>query len=169
MSDEIINRVEQSGLIQVNLDEFYPMGERLVFDLSDYLKEGLILIEKDFRNALKEVDWGKYQDKYVAIQCSTDAIVPLWAFMLVDSYLKPHVTLSVMGDKSDLEKSIFNKIFHEHNFNQYTDKSVIVKGCGNHPIPKSVFVDFAHKLHDYAKIVMFGEACSAVPIYKRAK
>ncbi len=169
MSEDIINRVERSGLIQVNLDDFYPEGERMVFDLADFLKEGLILVEKDFRALLKEVDWAKYQDKYVVICCSSDAVVPLWAFMLIDSYLKPFAKVVVMGSKSDLEKAIFTHIFQEHDFSKYKDKSVIVKGCGNHPIPESVFVDFTHRLHDYAKTIMFGEACSAVPLYKKAK
>lgn len=169
MADEIINRVEKSGLIQINLDDFYPTGERVIFDLSDYLKEGLVLLEKEFRAALKEIDWSQYEEKYVAIQCSTNAVVPLWAFMLVDSYLKPYAKKTVMGDKSDMERSIFNRILSSHDFNQYTDKSVIIKGCGTYPIPESVFVDFANKLHDYAKIIMFGEACSAVPLFKRAK
>lgn len=169
MAEEIVNRVEQSGLLQLNLDDFYPEGERVVFDVAPFLKEGLVLVEKDFRSALKKIDWSKYQNKYVAIICTSDAIVPLWAFMLVNSYLKPYAKLSVMGDKSDLEKAIFNLVFKKHNFSQYKDKSVIVKGCGKHPIPESVYVDFTHRLHDYAKIIMFGEACSAVPLYKRQK
>ncbi len=169
MADEIINRVEQSGLIQVNLDEFYPQGDRVIFDVAEYLKEGLILIEKEFRQALKQVDWKAFDDKYVAILCSSDAIVPLWAFMLVDSYLTPHTRLNVMGNIKDLEKAIFNKVLASHDFSQYTDKSVIVKGCGKHPIPESVFVDFTHLLHNHAKTIMFGEACSAVPLYKKPK
>lgn len=169
MSEEIINRVEKSGLIQINLDDFYPKGDRVVFDLSTYLKEGLILIEKEFRIALKEVDWSQYQGKYVAMQCTTDAIVPLWAFMLADSYLKSYATKVVMGNKSDLEKSIFTEVLSEHDFDQYIDKSVIVKGCGQYPIPESVFIDFTHKLQDYAKNIMFGEACSAVPLFKNPK
>ena len=169
MAQEIVNRVEQSGLIQINLDEFYPQGDRVVFDIAEYLKDGFILIEKQFREALKEVDWKTFDDKYVAILCSSDAIIPLWAYMLIDSYLQSHAKVSVLGDKIDLEKAIFNEIFLSHDFNKYKDKSVIVKGCGKHPIPESVFVDFTHKLHKVAKTIMFGEACSAVPLYKKSK
>ena len=169
MADEIVNRVEGSGLIQVNLDDFYPEGERVNFDLSEYLKEGLVLIEKEFRQKLAETDWLNFKDKYVAINCSSDAIVPLWAYMLVDSYLKSQVKKSVLGDFQDLEREIFNEVIQHHNFKQYDDKSVIVKGCGKYSIPKSIFVNFTNKLHLHAKTIMFGEACSAVPVYKKPK
>lgn len=167
MEGEIINRVEKSGLIQINLDEHYPQGERVTFDLQKGLHEGLILIEKNFRAFVKENDWSVYQDKYVNVICSTDAIVPLWAFMLVVSHIQPFAKKVVMGSKQDLEKAIFNDIFDEIDFSQFYDKNVIVKGCGKHPIPESVFVDFTYRLQNHAKNIMFGEACSAVPLYKK--
>lgn len=167
MDREIVNRVENSSLLQINLDEFYPKGERLVFDIKPCLHEGFVLMEKPFREFLKNYDWNTYQDKYVAIICSSDAIVPLWAYMLVSSHINPFVKKSVFGDLKDLEKAIFNDFLNQHDFSIYQDKNVIVKGCGKFPIPESVFVDFTNRLQNYAKSIMFGEACSAVPLYKR--
>lgn len=167
MENDIINRVEKSGLIQVSLDEFYPKGERVVFDMKECLHEGFVLIEKNFRDFVKNNDWKIYQDKYVSIICSTDAIVPLWAYMLVASQLKPFAKHVVFGDTNELEKSILTEVLNQHDFSVYQDATVIVKGCGKHPIPEAVFVDFTNRLQDYAKSIMFGEACSAVPLYKR--
>jgi len=169
MMSEIVNRVENSSLIQVNLDEYYPKGERVVFDLKDCLKDELVLIEKGFRAFISENNWEDYQDKYVGVICSADAIVPLWAFMLVASHIKPFAKKTVVGNKEDLEKAIFNDILSELDYTQFQDKNVIVKGCGKHPIPESVFVAFSLMLQDYAKNIMFGEACSAVPLYKKSK
>jgi len=167
MENEIVNRVEKSGLIQVSLDDFYPQGERVVFDIKDLLHEGFVLIEKNLRAFVKENDWSIYQNKYIAITCSTDAIVPLWAYMLVASHLKPFAKKVVLGNKIDLEKAIFADILNNHDFSIYKDAAVIVKGCGKYPIPESVVLDFAFRLQDVAKSIMFGEACSAVPLYKR--
>jgi hypothetical protein len=167
MEDEIINRVEKSAIEQVNLDDFYPKGERVAFDLKNVLVNEMVLIEKDFRAFVKNNDWSVYQDKYVYVICSADAIVPLWAFMLVVSTIKPYAKKVVMGNSQDLEKAIFNDIFDALDFTEYEDKSVIVKGCGHHPIPESIFVDFTNRLQDVAKNIMFGEACSAVPLFKK--
>jgi len=169
MAEEIINRVENSNLLQVSLDDYYPKGERVVFDLAACLKDELALIEKDFRTFLKNNDWTIYERKYVGIICSVDAIVPLWAFMLVASHIKPFAKKVVFGNKEDLEKTIFNDVFSAIDFSQFKDATIIVKGCGKYPIPESVFVDFTVKLQAYAKSIMFGEACSAVPLYKKAK
>jgi len=169
MENKITNRVENSNLVQVNLDDYYPKGERIIFDLKVCLKEELILIEKDFRSFVKENDWTGYQDKYVGIICSADAIVPLWAFMLVASKIEPFAKKVVVGDKAELEKAIFNEVFSNLDFTQFEDKSVIVKGCGKHPIPEAVFVDFTIQLQSYAKNILFGEACSAVPLFKKPK
>lgn len=169
MEKEITNRVENSNLVQVNLDEYYPKGERIIFDLKVCLKNELVLIEKDFRDFVASNDWSVYQDKYVGVSCSVDAIVPLWAFMLAASKIKSFANNVVMGDMNELEKSIFNDVISEIDFTQFENKNVIVKGCGKHPIPESVFVDFSVKLQSYAKNIMFGEACSAVPLYKKSK
>ncbi|TXB64001.1 DUF2480 family protein [Vicingus serpentipes] len=167
MENEIINRVEKSGLLQVNLDDYYPKGERVTFDLKNILVNEFVLIEKDFRAFVKNNDWSVYQNQYVNVICSADAIVPLWAFMLIVSSIKPYAKKVVMGNQQDLEKAIFNDIFDALDFTEFADKNVIVKGCGHHPIPESVFVDFTNRLQDVAKNIMFGEACSAVPLYKK--
>lgn len=167
--DEIINRIENSNLIQVSLDDYYPEGERILYDIKDNLHEGLVLVEKDFRTFVSQYDWSKYQDKYVGIICSADAIVPLWAFMLLASKIEPFAKKVVMGDKTQLEKEIFNSIISTLDFTQFQDKSVIVKGCGKYPIPEAAFVDFTIKLQRFAKNIMFGEACSSVPLFKRKK
>ena len=169
MKDEIINRVENSNLVQVSLDEFYPEGDRVLFDIKGFLKEEIILVEKEFRAAIKAFDWSKYEGKYVGIVCSVDAIVPLWAFMLAATQIKPFAKMVVFGNKEDLEKSIFKEVLTNLDFTRFKDVAVIVKGCGKHSIPESVVVDFSVKLQDYAKNIMFGEACSAVPLYKRKK
>ena len=166
---EITNRVENSNLIQLDLDSHYPRGERVLFDVKDLLIDELVLVEKELRTFVANNDWSVYQDKYVAVDCSADAIVPLWAFMLVASKIEPFAKKVVMGNKEELEKAIFNDLFSEMDFKQYKDATIIVKGCGKYPIPETVFVDFAIKLQTYAKSIMFGEACSAVPLYKRRK
>lgn len=167
--DEITNRVENSNLVQVSLDDYYPKAERVFFDVKEVLHEGLVLIENELRSFVKQNDWSIYQDKYVGIFCSADAIVPLWAFMLIASKIEPFAKKVVMGNKAELEKAIFNDIISSIDFTQFQDKSVIVKGCGKFPIPEAVFVDFTVKLQAYAKTIMFGEACSAVPLFKKGK
>tara|TARA_B100000809_G_C15140146_1_gene532757 strand:- start:3401 stop:3949 length:549 start_codon:yes stop_codon:yes gene_type:complete len=169
MEDEIINRVENSSLVQVSLDDFYPKGERILFDIKDFLRDEIALIEKEFRLKLKETNWAQYEGEYVGIICSADAIVPLWAFMLVASELQPFAKKVVFGNKEDLEKAIFSDVLSEIDYTVYKDTTIIVKGCGKYPIPESVVVDFAVKIQEYAKSIMFGEACSAVPLYKRKK
>lgn len=169
MAEEIINRVDNSSLVQVSLDEFYPQGERVLFDIKDFLRDEIALIEKEFRAAVKETTWVDFEGKYVGITCSVDAIVPLWAFMLIAAELQPFAKKVVFGNKEDLEKSIFSDVLSEIDYSVYQDATIIVKGCGKYPIPEAVVVDFAIKLQDYAKSIMFGEACSAVPLFKRAK
>jgi len=165
--DEIINRVENSNLVQVSLDDYYPKGERVLYDLSANLHEGLVLIEKEFRAFVQQNDWSQYQDKYVGIICSSDAIVPLWAFMLLASKIEPFAKKVIKGDERELEKEIFNSVVSTLDFTPFQDKNVIVKGCGKYPIPESSFVDFTVKLQAHAKNILFGEACSSVPLFKR--
>jgi hypothetical protein len=167
--DEIINRVENSKLVQVSLDEFYPEGERVLFDIKDFLRDEIALIEKEFRGTVKETNWAEFEGKYVGIICSVDAIVPLWAFMLIATQLQPFAKKVVFGNKEDLEKAIFSDVLNKLDFTQYNDATMIVKGCGKYPIPESVVVAFSVKLQEHAKSIMFGEACSAVPLFKRAK
>jgi len=169
MEKEIINRVEKSDLIQINLDDYYPEGDRVIFDLKEQLFEGIALIEKDFRTFIKDNDWSVYKDKYVGITCSADAIIPQWAFMLLASNIELYARKVILGNKVELEKAIFAELLSNVDFSSFLDKNVILKGCGNMPIPESVFIDFTVKLQGFAKNIMFGEACSAVPIFKKPK
>lgn len=167
MPDEIINRVANSKLVTIDLEDYYPEGKRVLFDIKDWLFEGLVLREKDFREHVKKHDWAKYQDAYVGIICSTDAIVPAWAFMLISTNLEPFVKLSIVGSLEDLETSIYQNIINELDLKEYQDKPVIVKGCTNKPVPLNAYTHLASKLITVASSVMFGEACSSVPLFKR--
>lgn len=167
MSDEIINRVANSKLITIDLEDFYPEGKRVVFDIKGWLFEGLILREKDFRLKAKEHDWSQYQDNYVALTCSTDAIVPGWAFMLLTTYLNTFAKKVLIGNLETLETSLYQDIINKIDISFYTDKPVIIKGCANKPVPENAYILLTTKLMSVAKSVMYGEACSSVPLYKR--
>jgi hypothetical protein len=166
-SDEIRNRVGESGLITFNLEDLYQVGERKVFDLKDFLFEELILREKDYRELLKNFDWNPYKECFVSITCSADAIVPQWAFMLASAYLHPVAKRVVMGSSETLETVLFQETLASLDVNQFRDERVIVKGCSKYPVPTSAYVEFVAKLRPIAKSVMYGEACSTVPLFKR--
>jgi hypothetical protein len=165
--DYIENKVEKSGLITLNLEDYYPKGERLVFDIKDQLFQGLILREKDFREFVKSHNWEQYQDKYVAITCSADAIVPTWAYMLLAAELEPYAKRFVFGDSTTLETTLFIETLKTLDVSQYQDERVIIKGCSKYPVPESAYVELTRLLRPVAKSIMFGEACSTVPLYKR--
>lgn len=167
--DEIVNRVAKSPLITFDFEEFYPEGKRLELDISQWLFEGLILREKEFRAALKDHNWDQYKDTYVAINCSSDAIFPSWAILLVTSYLEPVAKLVSTGTLKDLELIIFANLVQELNIAHLKNKPVIIKGCSDKHIPDAAFVLLTQKIQKVAKSVMFGEACSTVPIYKKSK
>ena len=167
MDNIIINKVAESGLISFDLEEFYPKGDIAIFDLKDYLFMGLILKEKDFRAALLTTNWALYQDKYVAITCTADAIIPMWANMLAASYLQPVAKDVVFGNEQQLISIIITKKLTAINGADYTDKRVVVKGCGDVCIPESAYVEITNKLRPYVKSIMYGEPCSTVPIYKK--
>lgn len=169
MSDEIVNRVSKSPLEIFDLEDFYPTERRILFDLKDFLFEGLILKEKDFREQLENHNWANYDDCYVAINNTTEAIIPAWAFMLVTSKLQPHAKKIVQGSLLDLENSIFQDIISEIDFSYLKDKPVIIKGCSKKPVPESAYVLALQKIQPFAKSIMYGEACSAVPIFKKSK
>jgi hypothetical protein len=164
---EIVNKVAQSGLVSINLEEFYPAGARHIFDLKNGLYEGLILREKDFREYAKNYDWLQHQNAHVAVLCSADAIVPLWAYMLVASKLQGIAATIVQGDAEKLESLLFRNWMDTHDFSQYADKRLIIKGCSNKPVPTDAFVEFVHRAQPFAKNIMFGEPCSTVPVYKK--
>jgi len=167
MAEEIVNRVAQSKLVTFDLEELYPPGKRSLFDIKDWLFEGLILKEKDFREKANGYDWSQYQDNYVALTCSSDAIIPGWAFLFLASKLKPYVKKVVVGDLETLETSIYQEILQHLDTSSFVDKPVIIKGCSHKPVPQNAYIFAIEKIQEVAKSVMYGEACSSVPLYKR--
>ncbi len=167
MEDIIINKVAQSALLTLDLEKFYPEGETAVFDLKNHLFMELILKEKDYREALKNLDWSIYQDKNVAITCSIDAIIPLWAYMLATTYLEPFAKEIVFGNEKELFNVLFLKNLWKINVKEYEGKRVVVKGCGDKKIPETAYVEITKILRPVAKSIMYGEACSTVPIFKQ--
>ncbi|MGB5028100.1 MAG: DUF2480 family protein [Chitinophagaceae bacterium] len=167
MSEPFINKVAESGLITLDLEKWYPRGEAAVFDMKDYLFMGMILKEKDFREALKQMDWSVYEGKNVAVTCSADAVIPVWAYMLVAAYLQPVAKEIVMGDEKELHKAIFLKNLSSINLEEYTDKRVVIKGCGETPIADYVYMEITKILRSVVKSIMYGEPCSTVPVYKK--
>ena len=167
MSEPFVNKVAESGLITLDLEAYYPKGETAVFDLKDYLFMGMILKEKDFREALKTLDWSVYKDKNIALTCSADAIIPVWAWMLAVTYLQPIAKENVMGDDKELHKTLFLKNLAAIDTNEYADKKVVIKGCGETPIGDYVYMEITKLLRPVAKSIMYGEPCSTVPVYKK--
>jgi hypothetical protein len=166
---EIINRIANSSIATINLEEFSPAGERVVFDLKKFLYMELVLKETDFRKALKELDWSVYKDKLVAVHCSADAIVPTWAFMLVATYLDGVAAAYVIGDEEALEQFLFQEALKKINPDDFLDRPVVVKGCSDTPVPLFAYGEIIRLLKGVAKSIMFGEPCSTVPLYKRPK
>ncbi len=167
MSEPFVNKVAESGLITIDLEKWYPRNETAVFDLKDFLFMGLILKEKDFREALKNLDWSVYQGKQVAITCTADAIIPVWAYMLIASYLEPVAAFFVLGDEKELQKQLFLKNLAAIDPAEYNDKRVVIKGCGETPIPDYVYLEITRILRPVVKSIMYGEPCSTVPVYKK--
>ena len=168
MEKEIINKVANSGLINLDLADYFPKGERVVYDIKQNLWQEFVLKEKDFRLFVKENDWSVYQDKYVALINSADAIVPSWAFMILTDALEPFAKEVVNGDLETIETVIFlNSMEKNLNPSDYKDQRVIIKGCGEIPIPDSAYVKAVNLLKPVVKSLMYGEACSAVPVFKK--
>ena len=166
MSD-VVNKVAASGLITLDLEKYLPTGEIVTFDLKDYLFMGLILKEKDFSEALQNGDWNRYRDKNVAILCSVDAIIPVWAYMLVAAYLQPVVKEVYVGHASELHKHLFLKNIAAINIEEFKDQRVVVKGCGEIPIEAFAYAEITRLLRPVVKSIMYGEPCSTVPVYKK--
>lgn len=166
MAEEIINRVANSKLLTIDLEDYYPKGQRVLFDIKDWLFEELILKEQDFRNHVKQHDWSQYKDSYVALTCSADAIIPSWAYLLIASSLSPFAKKIVVGNLAELESSIFQDIISNLDISTYKDKPVIIKGCSDKPIPDTAYTLLISKLINVSKSIMYGEACSTVPLYK---
>lgn len=166
MENEIVNKVAESGLVTVDLEELYIPGERILFDLKSWLFEELILKEKDFREQIKNHNWTQYQNKLVALTCTADAIVPTWAFMLVATKLEPFAKKIVFGDLKKLEEDLFHEQIQKLNLKNYQDQRIVIKGCSKIEVPASAYVEITSLLRPVAKNIMYGEPCSTVPIYK---
>ncbi len=167
MESPIVNRVAQSPLVSIDLSVFIPSGERVVFDLSDFLFQGLVLREMEFRQALKEIDWNMYKGKFVAIQCSADAIVPTWAYMLVVTHLEPVASVVLKGTSDDLERELFRRSLNDIDWAAYQDAKVVIKGCSDLCDPEFSFSEVTKKLIPWVSSIMYGEPCSTVPVYKK--
>ena len=164
--EEIVNKVANSVLEVFDLEDYYPKGVRTQIDISQWLIEGFLLKEKDFREQLKNHDWSQYKDQYVAITCSTDAIVPAWASILVAIQLAPFAKKIINGSIEDLESSMYEELLSKIDYSVYSNKPIIIKGCSRKPVPMRAYVLAAHYLQPFARSIMYGEACSAVPLYK---
>jgi len=165
----LINRVAESTIITINLEDYFPKNEFVVFDIKEYLFHGLILKEKDFRESLKNLDWSVYNSKIVLVICSTDAIIPLWAYMLIDAQLLGIATDSYHGTKEDYLKMYYRIALNNIHVAQYQDQRVVIKGCSQKPVPAYAYAYITTVLKPYAQSIMFGEPCSTVPIFKRPR
>ena len=166
-TEPIINRVAKSGLVTLDLEDYYHSGERVVYDLKDNLFMGLILKEKDFREFLKTHDWTQYAGKNVALTCSEDAIVPTWAYMLLTIQLQPYANTIVFGSLADLEEKLYFDAIAQINPDDYRDARVVIKGCSKVPVPVAAYVEITRVLRPVTQSLLFGEPCSTVPLYKR--
>lgn len=167
IQENIVNKVANSGLVTLNLEEYFHKGERVVYDIKDNLFHGLMLKEQDFRAFIKEHDWSQYTDKNIAITCSTDAIVPTWAYMLLANKLKPFANEVVFGSLETLEAVLYTKALAKIDVNHYADERVVIKGCADLEVPVTAFVEITSLLTPVVKSIMYGEPCSTVPIYKK--
>lgn len=166
-TEPILNRVAQSKLVTFNLEDYYPEGKRRRLDIKDWLHQGFILKEKEFRSFVEDHDWQQYKGDYVALHCSTEAIVPGWAYMLISTKIQPYARQVIVGDLEELESAIYLAVLSELDLAPFKDKPVIIKGCSNKPVPQNAYLWAASKIRQVAKSVMYGEACSSVPLYKR--
>ena len=167
MSDEIINRVTNSDLITIDLEDYAPKLQIAEVDLKQFLFDGFILKEKEFRRTLKEFDFSIYTKKVVALFCSSDAIIPMWAYMLVTSYINKEGSEIHFGSKEDVFQKIFAENIEEIDASEFEARKVIVKGCGHFPLTENLYVTITKKLQNTVSSLMFGEACSAVPVFKK--
>lgn len=164
-----MNKVAESGIITIDLETYFPKDEIVLFDMKDYLFMGLILKEKDFRQALKELDSSVFANKVVAITCSADAVIPMWAYMLVSGLLQPVAREIIFGDADAAGKKLLLKNIGTINLNEYADKRVVIKGCGEKPVPEEAYVEITKLLRPVVKSIMYGEPCSTVPVFKKER
>lgn len=169
MADTIFNRVAESKLITFDLEKLYQIGDRITIDLSQWLDKEIILREKEFRLKLKQHNWKAYRNQFVAIYCSTDAVLPAWASLLVTTYLQPYAKKVVMGTLVDLETHLFTEEIKKINISSFKDKAVIIKGCTDKKVPEDSYVQLISRLQPVVKSLFYGEACSSVPLFKKKK
>jgi hypothetical protein len=169
MADTIVNRLAASALITFDLEKLYQIGTRQSIDLSQWLHQGLLLKEKEFRALLKAHDWSVYRDQFIALHCSTDAILPAWAALLVTTHLQPYARKVVLGTLNDLEVQLFAEEIQLLDISQYKDQPLIIKGCSDKTVPQDAYVQLIAKLQPVVKSLFYGEACSSVPLYKKKK
>ncbi len=169
MSEAIVNRVANSALVTFNLEEYYHAGDRVVYDIRQNLFQDLILKEKDFRAFVKEHDWQQYNGKNVALICTTDAVIPTWAYMLLTTAIAPYANLVVFGDLEALEQALFQQALTNIDLQQFSDQRVVIKGCSKVDVPVFAYVEIIRLLQPITKSLMYGEPCSTVPIYKAQK
>lgn len=167
--EEIVNKVASSGLITIDLETLYSKGERAQIDLKSILFQGLILREKDLRDFIKDTDWSIYRGKFVAIYCSADAIIPTWAYLLLVAALEPYAAKIVYGNSEQLETQLYLDQLAKMDLAGYKDAKIVIKGCGELPVPHAAFVELMRLLRPIAKSIMYGEPCSTVPLYKQPK
>ena len=168
MSEVFTNKVAESGIITIDLETYFPKEEIVVFDIKDYLFMGLILKEKDFRAALKELSLEKFEHKIAAVTCSADAIIPMWAYMLIAAQLQPVCINVMLGSADEVEKKLLLENIQQIDTSAYMDNRLVVKGCGEKSIPEEAYLEITNMLRPIAKSIMFGEPCSTVPVYKKA-
>lgn len=168
-NEKIVNRVTNSALITFDLEDLYEPGERILIDISEQLYEGLILREKDFRSFVRDHEWADYKDKFVAITCSADAIVPTWAYMLLTVVLQPLAKKIVFGTLDDLERVLYHEALSKVDWEKFKNSKIVVKGCSKINVPVEAYVETINKLRPVASSIMFGEACSTVPLFKKPK
>jgi hypothetical protein len=167
MAEEIVNRVANSKLVTIDLEDYYIEGKRCLLDISQWLDEGLVLREKNFRQVVDSFDWTVFQNALVALYCSTDAIVPVWAYMLISSKLTGIAAKITLGNLEDLDRELFINQISKLNPSDYTDKNVLIKGCSKKPVPDAAYIFITQKIEPFAKAIMYGEACSSVPVFKK--
>ena len=167
MSDQLINKVAESGLISLDLAQYIPNNEIVVFDIKPYLFMELILKEKDFRASLSSIDWTQFENKIVGIFCSTDSIIPMWANMLIVANLSPYAKSVYFGDEIKTRELVLLEEIQKLDATGFADQRVVVKGCGETPIGESAFIAITQKLRPVVKSIMYGEPCSTVPVYKK--
>jgi hypothetical protein len=166
MTEKIINKVSQSTLLTLDLEQFFPKEKIRIFDLKPFLFMELILKEKEFRSSLSATDWTIYKDDIVGIYCSADAVIPVWAYMLVTSYLQPYAKEVIMGDETTVLRQVITNSIQAVNPEDYKDKRIVVKGCGDRPVGDFAYLEITKLLRPVAKSIMYGEPCSTVPVFK---